>query len=167
MPQIQHVSAVGRVPPCETTKLLSLRHLSLAKFIPLHCTYSYSHRAQPTTLSSQELSSRNAECINNQQTFICLPFNVMAPAGPALRIRCREAGHYACLWGLKEAVPPSRLGMVRNSQNSVSLLAFERVLFPHPPSLHCPPSSPKSNKQISPSLLHTFICVTASTNRYD
>jgi hypothetical protein len=76
MPPIQHVSAVGRVPPCETTKLLSLRHLSLAKFIPLHCTYSYSHQAQPTTLSSQELSSRNAECINNQQTFICLPFNV-------------------------------------------------------------------------------------------
>jgi hypothetical protein len=119
MPPIQHVSAVGRVPPCETTKLLSLRHLSLAKFIPLLCTYSYS-QAQPTTRSSQELSSRNAESINNQQTFICLPFNVMAPAGPALRIRCREAGHHACLWGLKEAVPLSRLGMVRNSLNSVS-----------------------------------------------
>jgi hypothetical protein len=69
MPLIQHLSAVGRVPPCNTANLLSLRHLSpLTIFIsPLHLFSILTKLGQPPTEIEGSLS-RNLDNIVNQST---------------------------------------------------------------------------------------------------
>jgi hypothetical protein len=133
MPLIQKVSADGRVPPCEAAKLLSLRHLSsFAKSIPLPPIRTLiKHSLLPVERKGAHLTFEKFLQSTNVYLFAIQRHGAQQVQHSEFGVR--EAGYHACLWGLKEAVPPSRLGMARNSQNSVSLLAFERVLFPRTP----------------------------------
>jgi hypothetical protein len=80
----QHLSAVGRVPPCETAKLLSLRHLSPSIFTKIN---------QPPTEIKTSLP-RNLNDIDNQSPSFAF-YSTSWPSGcgaPNSVSKCRPPG---------------------------------------------------------------------------
>jgi hypothetical protein len=109
MPLIQHLSAVGRVPLCNTAKLLSLRHLfPFTIFISLLCAYfpfstSLANRPQKSRVHCLEIL-----IISTINLRYLLSIQRHGRFGTPNSVS--KGGHHACLWGLKEAVSLPRLG---------------------------------------------------------